>query len=357
MKTIFSTMLLLLVTFAARGQDKKLSFDLDYTTEGQYNFSNTKANWVNLLDLSLEYKPWKNGSVDLQTISVYKTSEKRIADDLQTFSNIEEDNMALNIFMGGYTHTFGCVSIFGGLRNVNNDYFTQEYTSALTNSVCGIYSTIAENYPLANYPLSAMCLHAEVRFTDALKLKSSFYNGVARQLFNDTGYSIFEINPNRDGTFNMTKLGYTNKKNFAYYSVGLACHTSYTDLAEKTNPVRKHFGYTLWGTVEQSVYQIGNKEVGLLAQASFAPMDGFYCSRYFGLGTVMKGVLSSKNDNYIGVFLNYAKFSGNTEKFIETTCRYNLTDNFAIQPVFNYIITGKEVNCIGMLRLNCTFNQ
>ena len=81
--------------------------------------------------------------------------------------------------------------------------------------------------------------------------------------------------------------------------------------------------------------------------------DRSLCSQYYGLGTIWKGFLPAKKaTNHIGVFANYAKFGKETEKFIEITCRYGILDNLSIQPVFDYILTGKEVNCIGMVRVN-----
>jgi len=361
MKTTINITLLLLLSLMAKAQEvqeKKVIFEVYYTTELQSNFSNNKYNWVNLIEPHVGYKPWKNGSFDIETQTIYKTYKKRIAGDLQNFSNIDEDIMALNISFSGYTHTFDKFLIFGGLRSVNFDYFIQEYTSVFTNSSCGIYPTISENYPLPNYPLSAMCIHGEIKFTAALKFKTSFYNGVSRRLFNNKKHSIFAINPNRDGIFNMTKLGYTNHEKYAYYSLGIATHTPYTNYENEGEPVKERFGYSLWSSVEQSFYRSGKKEIGLLIQASFAPEDRTLCSQYYGLGTMWKGFLPAKKaTNHIGIFANYAKFGEIEEKFIEITCRYGILDDLSIQPVFNYILTGNKTNCIGMLRVNYIFNN
>jgi len=361
MKTTINITLLLLLSLTAAAQEikeKKVIFEIYYTTELQSNLSNNKHNWVNLIEPHVGYKPWKNGSFDIETQTIYKTYKERIADDLQTFSNIDEDIMALNISFGGYTHAFDKILIFGGLRNVNFDYFTQEYTSVFTNSSCGIYPTISANYPLPNYPLSAMCIHGEVKFTDALKLKTSFYNGVSRRLFSDEKYSIFAINPNRDGIFNMTELGYSNYKKYAYYGLGIATHTPYTNYANEAESIKESFGYSLWSSVEQSFYCSKEKEIGLLVQASLAPENHMLCSQYYGLGTMWKGFLPAKKPtNYIGIFANYAKFGETEEKFVEITCRYDILDDLSIQPVFDYILTCNKTNCIGMLRVNYVFRK
>lgn len=194
MKTIFIRIVIVLAMFTVdmvRGQEHKYDLKLNYTTEVQSDFGR-KINWVNLLSLEGEYKPWRNGELSLQTISIWKTRKERIANDLQTFSNIEENNMAINIFFMGYTHYFKNISLFGGIRNVNNDYFTGIYTSLFTNSSCGIYPTLSANFPIANYPVSAVCIHGEFKLGKVLTLKNSLYNGIAHELFSKKG-SLFTI--------------------------------------------------------------------------------------------------------------------------------------------------------------------
>jgi hypothetical protein len=112
----------------AQDNPQKATFNLDYTTEVQTNFGK-KYNWVNLLSVSVGLQSekisqrWTNGYLYAEFISVYKIFNKRIAGDLMTFSNIEEDNLPVNPFVLGYSHRWGKVSLFGGLRNVNNDYY------------------------------------------------------------------------------------------------------------------------------------------------------------------------------------------------------------------------------------------
>lgn len=348
MKTIIIIILLILAV-GLKAQQKRLTYGLSLTSELQYDFQ-AKTNWVNLAALGMEYTPWRNGAFELQTISTYKTSDRPIADDFQTFSNIEEDNMALNIFLAGYTHDMGRVSLFGGIRNVNNDFFIATYTSLFTNSSCGIYPTISANYPLANYPLSGVCLHAEVVVAPSLRLKSSLYNGVSRQLFNHQKRTIFAVDPRRDGVFSMSELGYTDPDRYACYTVGATFHSRYKEGGSRNVPS----AYSVWASVEQSIYRSDGRQVGVLGQASFAPSGRSLCSRYYGLGAVCRGFLSQKHDNDIGVLANYAVFGGRSETFIELTGRYGVTSGFSVQPVFDFIMTAGHPKTIGMIRLNYT---
>lgn len=92
-------------------------------------------------------------SIEASTISIAKTREERLVDDLQTFSNIEEDNLPLALAVCGANWQINDKhSLFFGIRNMNEDYFTSPVTSFFTNSSCGVYPTISANYDIANTP-------------------------------------------------------------------------------------------------------------------------------------------------------------------------------------------------------------
>ena len=132
-------------------------FSAVYTTEVQYDFKK-KMNWCNLLRLEGTIDVGKYGTFDLATIHFYKTGKDRIADDLQTFSNIEEDNVPGAFAIMGYSVRIKNSVIFLGVRNLNEDYFTAPGMSLFTTSSYGIFSTLSCNYPIANYPLSVLCI-------------------------------------------------------------------------------------------------------------------------------------------------------------------------------------------------------
>ena len=136
-----------------------------YTTEVQYNFKSS-ANWVNLLRFETSIDIGKSGRFNYASIHIFKTSAQPIASDWQTFSNIEEINMAYGLAILGYTQKIRDILLFTGIRNVNEDYFVSPCTALFTNSSCGIFPTISANYPLGNYPLSAMCIHLDYKINN-----------------------------------------------------------------------------------------------------------------------------------------------------------------------------------------------
>lgn len=321
---------------------------INYTTELQYNL-NTQVNWVNLLDINAmvtteQLHLWKNGEFNYASISILKTSKERIANDLQTFSNIEEDNLIYAPSILGYTQTVHNVRLFGGLRNVNADYFTAPYTSLFTNSSCGIYATLSSNYPLANYPLSAMCLHMEYQPDSHWLIKSSLYNGIAYEPYRK-GNSIFTIRPGKDGIFNMTEINYTqNSTYYGSYHLGSAIHSGM--------PVEANF--TQWGSIEQCIYNSKEREIGLLAQYSYTPSLHNTCRQYYGVGLLFKGWLTEARNDQLGIFINRAKFGANNETAAELTWKYPINTYLDIQPAFHFIVNKEASYAIGLVRLSFT---
>ena len=320
---------------------------LDYTTEIQTNFGKN-YNWVNLLSLSGELpsekisKRWKNGLFQIEIISINKIVEERITDDLQVFSNIEEDKLPISPFLLGYTHQWKKITLFGGVRNVNQDYFTTPYTSFFTHSSAGTFPTLSNNFPLANYPLSGVCLHFEYEPIQNLVFKSSLYNGVAHDLRKNP-LRAFTVNLSNDGIFSISELSYTqNKFCSGTYSLGIALHA----FGKQVNAT-----YSIWGTVEQTVFNNDRKEIGCIIHGGFAPPAKNECSYYFATGCYFAGLLTKQKRDKLGIYLNATEISGIREQTLEITWQYQIIDAIAIQPTFHCIRTGKKITNIGLFRV------
>jgi len=335
----------LLITGITTAQDTTF-ITVEYYTEVQTNFGK-KFNWVNLLSLMGELptekinKRWKNGSFNIDLISIYSVFNERIADDLMDFSNIDEDNLIINPFLLGYTHRWEKVSLFGGVRNVNHDYFTTPYTSLFTNSSAGIFPTLSINLPLANYPLSAVGLHVEYQPTGKWLFKSSLYNGIAHDPRQNPLRS-FIVNPREDGISSISELRYTqNKFVNGTYSLGIAVHAFGRQY--KTT-------YSIWGTVEQALFNNDQKEVGLLLQGGIAPSKKNECTFYYAAGGYFAGLFTKQKKDKLGMYFNDAIFTDTREQSMEITWQYQIMDAIAIQPTFHYIRTGNEITYIGLFR-------
>ena len=67
---------------------------VSYTTELQSDFKQG-SNWVNLLRLDFTHSLGKHTTLQASTISTARTRIESLADDFQTFSNIEEETIRL----------------------------------------------------------------------------------------------------------------------------------------------------------------------------------------------------------------------------------------------------------------------
>ena len=120
---------------------------VSYTTELQSDFKQG-SNWVNLLRLDFTHSLGKHTTLQASTISTARTRIESLADDFQTFSNIEEKkNHPLALATLGVQQQFGHSSLFFGIRNLNEDYFTSPATSLFTNSSCGIFPHLVRRLP------------------------------------------------------------------------------------------------------------------------------------------------------------------------------------------------------------------
>jgi len=336
----------LMITGTTAAQDTTY-ITVEYHTEVQTNFGK-KYNWVNLLSLMGElssekiHKRWKNGNFNIDLISTYKIFDERIAYDLMEFSNIEEENMIINPFLLGYTHRWERVSLFGGVRNVNLDYFATPYTSLFTNSSAGIFPTLSINLPLANYPLSAVCLHVEYQPTEKWLFKSSLYNGIAHDSRKNPLRS-FIINPREDGMISISELKYTqNKFGKGIYSLGIAVHA----LGKQYKTT-----YSLWGTIEQAVFNNDQIEIGFLIQGGMAPPVKNECSFYYAAGAYFAGLLTKQKKDKLGIYFNGATFTNTKEQTMEITWQYQIIDAIVIQPAFHCIRMGSETSFYGLFRV------
>lgn len=192
---------------------------VSYTTELQSDFKQG-SNWVNLLRLDFTHSLGKHTTLQAATISTARTRAESLADDFQTFSNIEEENHPLALATLGVQQQFGHSSLFLGIRNLNEDYFTSPATSLFTNSSCGIFPTLSADYQIANYPVASVGLHYELQFT-RWSLQASIYNGKGYYRFAGKE-NVFRFCPQQDGILSVTSLNYQHHD--SNYHVGFALY-------------------------------------------------------------------------------------------------------------------------------------
>ncbi len=303
-----------------------------YDSELQVN-NKGKSNYVNMLYLSGDYAINPYVSLSAATLSIVKTRNESLADDLQGFSNIEADNVPLTLAMACIDWTPNDRhSLSVGIRNVNEDYFVSDLTSLYINSSCGIFPTLALNMDIANYPLASMGLHYAYT-SEPFHLLASLYNG--RGYRDLTGReNLWRFAPSSDGVFLITQTDYTHRGNTYYLG---ACHQS-------SNSSNASSAQTaIWSYTELTV----NDRVALIMGVSHAFGNNRQCIDFFGIG----GQYTLGSKSILGFYTDYARFSHDEEWATELTFKYNFTPYLSLQPAY-HIIRHQDWQSVALIRLS-----
>lgn len=318
------------------------NFRIEYTSELQTDFKEG-TNWVNLLPTDLSIPIKKYLKADFATISTAKTREERLANDLQTFSNIEGENIPLALAILGIEFSYGKSLLFIGIRNLNEDYFASPCTSLFTNSSCGIFPTLSANYPITNYPVSSVGIDYKLELNHC-NLETSLYNGTGYRNF--TGReNVFRFCPKTDGLLSITSINYQKNDNgyycgFALYS-GLPMDNEDGDKKKKQKAKKKELNSIFWGYIEQHL----SRHINILIQYSVNTTEKKGCRNYSGIG-----ILFHIKNTTGGIFTDYANFTDKYELANELTWKIPCYKNGYIQPAFHFIKNNQNRYFIGMLR-------
>lgn len=320
-----------------------------YATEFQTNFG-SRYNWVNLVTLNAQLSTeklglWRNGAFKLCAISIYRLREVKVFNDLIGYSNIEEGNLPIAPFEFAYLHRFRKVELSGGLRNMNDDYFTSPYTLSYTNSASGNYPTISANFACANFPLSALGVHVNYSINPLFTLQSSLYNGVARSL-RDGFAQLMRVDPKRDGVIAISELGFSNAR--LYASILNLGGLYQTPSRSEEGVVKRNFA--VWANLEQGLYCRNKRGVGALLQLSIAPKHRNRCTNYLGVGGVFTGWLMPGGADRLSILLNSARFAQHRESALELTWSAEVVKGLVCQPALHLVKAGGQHGTIGMLR-------
>lgn len=323
----------------SKGDLEGLEVGMELTSELQ-GTSGGDLNFVNLLRLNATAPISRNLTIEAASLSTCMTASESIVGDLQAFSNIEAGNIifALSLldveWQINERHT-----LYAGIRNMNEDYFTSPVTSFFTNSSCGIFPTIGANFPVANYPVASVGVHymyegasGSIGSNGSMSVQASLYNGVGYNRF--TGReNVFRVCPKSDGVFGLAQVEYEHGE--SKYFLGGCGH--YGDAADDGT---QKLSTALWGYTEQSL----SKDFSLIAGYSHA-FSSAACSDFVGIGGKW-----SLGKVELGAFQDYACFSECKEWATELTCKISLLTNFHLQPSAHVITTGSKTKAVGTLR-------
>ncbi|MGL5636454.1 MAG: hypothetical protein ACRDD8_09220 [Bacteroidales bacterium] len=330
-RSIISVVILYINSGFHLSAQNQVNTELIYTTELETAFER-KCNWANLIQTNFDILFKKNdtqnyGKLRINLITTIQTYAGTIVDDLQGFSNIREKDYLLSPFLVGYSYYFGGSEFFAGMRNINEDYFTTDYTSLFTQSSAGIHPTLSANYNLANYPYSGLSLFLETNPTNFIRLRTSIYNAAAGAVFvKDESPFVFS----KKGFFLLQDCLLQNK--IWKFNIGMMAQFKQKDNFQDL---------VLWGVLEKLLYSDSKLAVGILGEASYAFSKNVDCSTFMSAGLTISGLLGEKDKNICGAQFYYAKYRERSDLDIELTWRYQMNKYFTFQPAMHIVKTEK----------------
>lgn len=338
------------------------TFSIGYTTECQYGFESEYMNWCNLLRTDLTLPLTKSSEFKLATIHFYKARNQRVIDDKLTFSNIEEDNMPGAIAIMGYQQILGKATLFAGIRNINEDYFIAPGMSVFTNSSCGIFPTLSCNYPIANYPVSGLCLNYNIAWSK-IHIQGSLYSGKAYNGWTKND-NPFIVDIRKDGFFGLSEINY--ETNNGIFTMGIGLHNrlflcdAYQQAIPEETPIEKtgetneakQLNATAWAYTEQTVWSNPKNELKVLAQFSQNSSKSAYCSQYWGIGSIWSYKTRKQQTFDTGVIYTRGKLDNAFESDTEITCRYTFRTDAYIQSALHLIQNQESLRAVLLIRFS-----
>lgn len=307
------------------------SISIEYQTELQTDFG-TGLNNIHLLRLDADIPIGKVFRIEAATLTIAKTRQERILDDLQVFSNIEEDTRWLALAVAGISLQLGDNHTLAmGIRNLNEDYFTSPVTSLFTQSSCGIYPTISTIGEVANYPLSDLGIH--YRFErERYAIQASVYTGTGDM-----------------GRLAIAQSEYRHKGSMYFLGACL-----YDDKARTSSAV---WSYCELALSSSAHLLAGYSHAFNTHTCNYHEYNTPACSDYICLG----GAYNLRNLEF-GFAVNYAKFNFalnlasapsdiQHELATEFTCKATLSPHFSLQASVHLISDTHQLSPIGLIRL------
>lgn len=315
---------------------------ITYSTELQTNLGK-RAAWMNQLRLEGAWNITQHHSLQVATLHTLRVGSDVVVDDNQVFSNLDNPSMWLGLAVLGYEyHTdFNprtSLRLFGGVRNMNEDYFTSPMASLFCNSSDGIFPTLSANHPLANYPYSALAIHGALTFATHFTLQTSLYNGVAGETLDG---ACFRFRPRRDRLVQVTSLTYEHEGRWGgSYTAGHLVHVD-------DSP-------TSWFSLEQNLLPLRRTMLSASAQLSWNYDKTAECRSYYCAGLRVDAP-EVHLPWQVGAMYHHVQFATGLERSVELTgtlqpCRY-----LTIQPSLQHVITPVDRQWGGILRARVEF--
>jgi porin len=265
------------------------------------------------------------------------------------------------------------------------EFFVSQYGSLFVNATFGWPAITAINLPSGGptYPQATPGIRLKVSPDDQLTLLFAVFNGDPAgpgegdpQRRNPTGTSfrindpplfMSEINFAYNQDKNATGLPGTVKLGGWYHFGQFADQRfsaeglSLADLLSSGMPAQHRGNFGIYAIVDQILWRVPgttDQGLGVFARASVSPSDRNLISTYFDGGATYKGLFPGRESDTLGIGFGYANISSKAraldrdavsfsgidspirdyEAVVEVTYQAQITPNWMLQPVFQYIV-------------------
>lgn len=325
------------------------TFEASYTSDAYYNTRGgiaTGGGFMGMGNITVGFDTeaagwWRGGEFFVNGASIHGRSlTENYLGDLQVASNIDAGEHSY-LHELWFRQRLGRVSVTIGLQDLNAEFMVTEGGGEFVNSSFGTPSVIATGVPVPIFPLTGLGATARWDISDRWAVQGALFDGAQTD---------FERNPNNvrwalgrgDGTLAMGEVHLDGR-----YKIGGYYHS------QEGN----------WGIHASADQPLGDR-VGLFVQAVVSPKNKNANNYYLGLGGNLTGVFSRRGRDAAGLALAHAGLHTAEHKHetaVELYYKYNFTDNIALQPDVQYIVSpsGGESKLsdalVGILRLHLSF--
>jgi len=342
----------MIVSQAAAGEDKAISFAAVYTGDAWWNTTggiDTGTRYLSNIDLQLETR---FGGGILFLYGLY-TNDSVLSEDLigdvQVVSNIDSTQV-FRMYEAWYYHDLGTdtATIKAGLIDLNSGFDAIEPAGLFINSSHGIgpdFSQTGENGP-SIFPSTSLGAEFEIIPNDLWHMRIGIFDAIP----NDPEDPDSEKISLGDGALILSEINYTTYAG-TRFALGAWGYTSDFDTIDGR---RKGGNWGTYGFISGDLYTSsdGNGLSGWLRYGLADNNDINVLKSYMGAGLVYTGFLAARPEDQLGLAVGTALISNaakqaagiigesaeNAEINIELTYRAQITEWLTLQPDIQYVI-------------------
>jgi porin len=365
--------------------DRGITVSLTTTEEG---FANAKGGlrrstvYEGMTQVSLKLDTakaglWDGGTFFVSADQIHGRGPSRyLVGNLQTISGIEAQQ-STKLFGLYYEHSLkdGAVTVRAGQFGADEEFIATAYGISFVNSNFGFPVLPATDLPNGGpaYPLAAPGVRLKVSANDRITVLAAVFNGnplAPGELAVNSGGTEFRTS---DGVFAISELQYAANQGDkdtglpATYKLGVWYHSgsfANQNPLPKGAPGTYRGDYSFYGVIDQLVWRQGEKSadstdptkqrgIGVFARVMASPDDRNPIDFAASAGLVWKGPLDSRQDDQVGVGVNYTHIGNRAQGFdlasgspirgSETVFEVNylaqVTGWMQLQPSFQYVIS------------------